>query len=580
MFKTLTLALQAASEKLEKGSDEEALIALLHGWRLIKAPRIADAIDRVSERMTKARPPLGGEKTVKARHEAWLVLANKRNPADIGRLIAALWPAKWMDAYTFIESLVKAPDDPRIARALAELIHSTRYDSGSAFTLYAEVYRQLDKLGDLRQRPLLVEGMSPKFAWQDDGKRWAEEAVKKLDAAYPGGIVKLSAEEEAALTKVESHFAVTAKARTSSAKTEGEFLEAIYAAPDDDAPRAVFADWLTERGDPRGEFITLQLGPRSPASLKRETALLKAHGEKWAGVLGRILDKKLRVFERGFLAGGILDIKPDTKTLPDELSDPAWAIMTAVTAGYLLKEAKTPFGLKLLQHPCMNNVRVLKNFTLPTVAALAKSGERPRITEIFVGERDDDGVALVGFGPIPDVVGNSPYAEAVVEGTAFPNLKRFGAWIPLQGLTKLVSGKMGKRVESITLCDFSVPLGGLAALPQKLELPAVKELRLSNGNPAYPNLSWDFIVRRAPGDKDRGRFTKIHGQSLFGENKLPDPHELDRVLASLPPDGMTELTIQKAATSRNPYDAEDTAMLDKRLATFTNLKVIDVPWRR
>ena len=40
--------------------------------------------------------------------------------------------------------------------------------------------------------------------------------------------------------------------------TEEELLAAVFAAPDDDAPRRVYADWLLERGDPRGEFIQLQ----------------------------------------------------------------------------------------------------------------------------------------------------------------------------------------------------------------------------------------------------------------------------------------------------------------------------------
>ncbi len=36
------------------------------------------------------------------------------------------------------------------------------------------------------------------------------------------------------------------------------FLQAIRQRPHDDAPRLIFADWLEERGDPRGEFIRLQ----------------------------------------------------------------------------------------------------------------------------------------------------------------------------------------------------------------------------------------------------------------------------------------------------------------------------------
>jgi uncharacterized protein (TIGR02996 family) len=36
------------------------------------------------------------------------------------------------------------------------------------------------------------------------------------------------------------------------------FFQAILDSPDDDTPRLVYADWLEEQGDPRGEFIRLQ----------------------------------------------------------------------------------------------------------------------------------------------------------------------------------------------------------------------------------------------------------------------------------------------------------------------------------
>jgi uncharacterized protein (TIGR02996 family) len=38
---------------------------------------------------------------------------------------------------------------------------------------------------------------------------------------------------------------------------EDAFLAAILAAPRDDTPRLVFADWLEERGDPRGELLRI-----------------------------------------------------------------------------------------------------------------------------------------------------------------------------------------------------------------------------------------------------------------------------------------------------------------------------------
>ena len=37
------------------------------------------------------------------------------------------------------------------------------------------------------------------------------------------------------------------------------FLRAIREAPDDDGVRLIYADWLEERGDPRGEFIRGQI---------------------------------------------------------------------------------------------------------------------------------------------------------------------------------------------------------------------------------------------------------------------------------------------------------------------------------
>lgn len=80
-----------------------------------------------------------------------------------------------------------------------------------------------------------------------------------------------------------------------------ELLQAVVAAPDDDAPRLVLADWLTERGDPRGEFISLQCQRARGVDdeevlLERERVLLEAHGASW------IPDPSLiRVrFSRGF----------------------------------------------------------------------------------------------------------------------------------------------------------------------------------------------------------------------------------------------------------------------------------------
>lgn len=62
-------------------------------------------------------------------------------------------------------------------------------------------------------------------------------------------------------------------------------LAAICAEPDDDLRRLIFADWLDDRGDPRGEFIRLQLSDRlgEPATACRIAELEKLYGRRWAG---------------------------------------------------------------------------------------------------------------------------------------------------------------------------------------------------------------------------------------------------------------------------------------------------------
>jgi uncharacterized protein (TIGR02996 family) len=104
-----------------------------------------------------------------------------------------------------------------------------------------------------------------------------------------------------------------------------ELFAAIYANPDDDAPRHVLADHLSDRGDPRGEFISLQLARgRKRIGLARELELLQAHAAEWLGPLAPVIDVPHSRFERGFLAQAA--IARNTKKLLRVLSpEPAWA---------------------------------------------------------------------------------------------------------------------------------------------------------------------------------------------------------------------------------------------------------------
>src|SRR5262245_22184272 len=88
---------------------------------------------------------------------------------------------------------------------------------------------------------------------------------------------------------------------------EDAFLRAVLADPDDDAPRLIYADWLEERGDPKGEFIRVQcalakMAPDDDARPEledRERELLEEHEPTWAAPLRGLVENWR--FRRGFV---------------------------------------------------------------------------------------------------------------------------------------------------------------------------------------------------------------------------------------------------------------------------------------
>lgn len=71
---------------------------------------------------------------------------------------------------------------------------------------------------------------------------------------------------------------------------EEDFVEAILAEPDSEAVALVYADWLEDRGDPRGEYLRLEIERLTlPVHSKRHTqvherlhALRRAFDSRWA----------------------------------------------------------------------------------------------------------------------------------------------------------------------------------------------------------------------------------------------------------------------------------------------------------
>lgn len=92
---------------------------------------------------------------------------------------------------------------------------------------------------------------------------------------------------------------------------ERSFVEQIREDPHDVMPRLIYADFLEDSGDPRGELIRVQVelaemqvgDPRRPDLVAREQELLEEHGEAWLAPLRELGagGVTVRCFQRGLL---------------------------------------------------------------------------------------------------------------------------------------------------------------------------------------------------------------------------------------------------------------------------------------
>jgi uncharacterized protein (TIGR02996 family) len=98
--------------------------------------------------------------------------------------------------------------------------------------------------------------------------------------------------------------------------TDRAFLAAILEAPDDDAPRLIYADWLDEQGESdRAEFIRLQVrearmasdDPERPGVHARAEYLGRIHHVEWANRLPQFEGVHWEVFHRGFFVAARFD---------------------------------------------------------------------------------------------------------------------------------------------------------------------------------------------------------------------------------------------------------------------------------
>jgi uncharacterized protein (TIGR02996 family) len=315
------------------------------------------------------------------------------------------------------------------------------------------------------------------------------------------------------------------------------FYAAVFAAPGDDAPRQVLADALQERGDPRGEFISLQLQtPRAQRSERRMQKLLERHRPEFLRGLGPVvMPGSEQRWERGFLTEATVVLHGEQASVPD------WATLRRLE---VLFSGTPPIEL------ASPHLRSLEEISLAPLEV---------VPVLFDNDRPIGVQAVTLQGP-PELFEWPEHEIALIsKARSLPSLSRLTLRCDRPDLGEadwLWEMPVSARLKSL---EFAGPFRGVPLLP------VLERLRQAEVPPAAVLFH---------GSAMKLRFKREDGfRSLVAELEPGlGAKWFDAMLAALPPDALDELLI----TSTGPLEVSQLALL-KRAVKRLQLHNVSLP---
>jgi uncharacterized protein (TIGR02996 family) len=296
------------------------------------------------------------------------------------------------------------------------------------------------------------------------------------------------------------HLAYVPERRPGSASREALLAE-VLAHPADDAPRLVYADWLSEQGDPRGELISVQCelertkDPERFLELEaRQVALLSAHGEAWVGPLAK---EVLQVeFRRGFVEKvTVLDAGALEALEALFLREPVRELVFASTRGLDVPRLAAAHWLERLESLALRAARREVGLGPEDVGALLESRHLRGLSTLALrGHRLADVGALVLAANVPwalprltaFLLERDEVSEMGAQGLA--STKWLGALEALSladnalgegGAEAIAFAKRPGKLVSLDLSGNAIGTGGAVALARSPRLVTLRSLRLA-----------------------------------------------------------------------------------------------------
>jgi uncharacterized protein (TIGR02996 family) len=301
----------------------ELLDGLLAVWRNNHHPAIAELVDAAARRAAAQTAPPKPAPTILERQTQWLAIAREHRAIELAWLIEQLPVQRGELGIERIAALAAWPDDPRVVVGLLELCRLKPLTSSRRF--WQMIFRQLRARLEAHALPLLRE-----LATTSDRVTAFDNRLCSMLGWLVRASEQLKAPLEPAADAIEAIAARLDLASDRASKlTLDDLQREVWAAPRDDGPRHVLADWLTERNDPRGELIALQLArsrrPGDAAAMRRERALLDQNGRAWMGPLEPVVvSSSFVAFERGFLSRCEVAWRR-LGAMPQLMTHPAWS---------------------------------------------------------------------------------------------------------------------------------------------------------------------------------------------------------------------------------------------------------------
>lgn len=476
--------LSEAVRHWERGERSTALATLVDLWREVKWPSLGDAIGALTNEASKQRAPIRPTGP-KSAAELWREVDAQRDPLDLPRLLEPMPKATTALQRERITAMQEWPTHPLLSRAIVGW-WETFFVTVPVEPLSTLLERHADPAVSAR---LTALAPTPRAAAKWVGRHNAPRLLALVATSTEWKAAPCS-EEEASLVDRLAQLAKPAEA-TAPADDLAALFSKVHAHPEDDAVRALVADALASRGDPRGEFISLQLLRADAVPSKRERQLEDEWRDTWLGRLAPCFRKGVR-FSRGFPAEGAYEKGGDP-------SWPEWATFEALdfspASGFisggapLLVHGRFPLLEKVvgLGRPALDltngvNLLSLTQTRWTTLGVQCVEGFFHAAEQLFTPERFPS-VEVFELGPVPGWTRCwDPLVARVTQLPWFRQVKQLEVCAGPSGVTAALQA----NVEQVTVRDVNelasakwTPRVGRLELsihrvaPRSAELPAL-----------------------------------------------------------------------------------------------------------